>query len=168
MIMNQEIEEPSKQRCKEDEKVLTATIERGAPEGFEITFPRASEQSPGVVPGDVKVKLKAAKHAVFRRNGTNDLLMRMNIPLRQALLGFERVIRHLDGHPVTISHHGIANHGQMLTLKGEGMPVHGFPAEFGQLHVELAIKMPKGLTEAERDFVGRNFEPPAEERPRRK
>ena len=44
MIMNQEVEEPSKERCKEDLKALHATIERGAPEGHEVVFPRASEQ----------------------------------------------------------------------------------------------------------------------------
>ena len=82
MIMNQEVEEASKQRCREDEKVLIATVERGAAEGSEIVFPRASEQTPGKIPGDIRMKLKAAPHAVFTRNGT-DLTMRMRIPLRQ-------------------------------------------------------------------------------------
>lgn len=169
MIMNQEVEEPSKERCKEDEKVLTATIERGAADGHEIAFPRASEQSPGKIPGDIKVRLKASKHAVFTRNGT-DLHMKMRIPLRQALLGFEVSIRHLDGHSVTIKHDGIASHGQVITLANEGMPVHGVPSEFGKLHVQLAIDMPTTLTPEEKDFAQTHFEPAAEtgrEPPRR-
>lgn len=158
MIMNQEVQQQSAERCKTDAKVLTATIERGAPEGTEITFARASEQKPGVIPGDVKLRLKAARHAVFSRNGTT-LHMEMQIQLRDALLGFERTIQHLDGHPVQIANKGISQHGQVLILKGEGMPRHGVPSEYGDLAVKLSIRMPSELTAAERAFVGSNFEP---------
>ena len=47
----------------------------------------------------------------------------------------------------------------MLTLKGEGMPRHGVPSEYGDLAVKLSIRMPSELTAAERAFVGSNFEP---------
>ena len=156
MIMNREVEEPSKERCKEDTKVLQATIERGAAEGSEIVFPRASEQTPGKIPGNVVVKLKAARHAVFTRHA-DDLHMNMTIPLRDALLGFSHTIRHLDGHSVLIANDGISTHGQVLVLAGEGMPKHGVPSEFGRLHVQLAIEMPITLTAAERDFVSQHF-----------
>lgn len=157
MIMNQEVEEPSKERCMEDEKVLTATIEQGAPEDSEMVFPRASEQTPGKIPGDVKLKLKSARHAVFTRNGT-DLSMNMKITLRQALLGFEKEIRHLDGHAVSIRASGVVSHGQVLTLPNEGMPVHGVPSEFGVLRVKCVIEMPKTITAEERAFVQSHFE----------
>ena len=160
MIMNEEIEEPSKDRCKQEEKLLHATIERGATDGSEMTFQRASEQTPGKIPGNVKVKLKSAKHAVFRRDG-NHLNMNMTISLREALLGFERSIRHLDGHSVTIRNGGVSTHGQVITLSGEGLPVHGVPSEYGALHVLLAIDMPKALSGEERAFVASHFEPSA-------
>ena len=44
MIMNQEVQEPSKERCKEDQKVLHAEIERGAAEMSEIVFPRQASR----------------------------------------------------------------------------------------------------------------------------
>jgi DnaJ family protein A protein 2 len=44
MIMNREVLEPSPDRCKQDTKVLQGTVERGAPDGTEIVFRRASEQ----------------------------------------------------------------------------------------------------------------------------
>ena len=157
MIMNQEVQEPSKERCKEDQKVLHAEIERGAAEMSEIVFPRASEQTPGKVPGDVKLRIRSARHAVFARNGT-DLQMDLTISLRQALLGFDRTIRHLDGHPVEIRASGVSWHGRVLTLPNEGMPVHGVPSEFGVLRVTLKIAMPEKLTADERTFVERHFE----------
>ena len=66
-----------------------------------------------------------------------------------------------SGHPVTIRGAGISSHGQVLKLEGEGMPVHGVPSEFGSLHVTLSVEMPKALTDTERDFVRKSFEPVA-------
>lgn len=158
MIMNEEVMEPSKEKCKDEVKNLTAVVERGARDGAEITFPRASEQTPGKIPGNVIVKLKAARHAVFRRDGS-DLHMSLNIPLRAALLGFSHTLHHLDGHPVELHHPGIASHGQVMVVEGEGMPVHGVPSEFGKLYVTLAIEMPAMLSAAEREVVSTHFEP---------
>ena len=86
--------------------------------------------------------------------------------LRDALLGFERTIRHFDGHSVVIRHGPtqVASHGQILRLKGEGLPVHGVPSEFGDLFVTLDIAMPKAITQEERAFVERHFIPEKEER----
>ena len=64
---------------------------------------------------------------------------------------------------MTISHRGVSRHGQTLTLPHEGMPVHGVPSEFGKLHVTLSIDMPAALTNQERDFVARHFEPPPDD-----
>ena len=44
----------------------------------------------------------------------------MKIPLRDALLGFHRTIRHLDGHPVSIRASGITSHGHVISISNEG------------------------------------------------
>ena len=162
MIMQQQREEPSRERCKEAVKTLLAHIEKGAVDGDDITFPRAGEQTPGQLPGSVIVRIKAARHAVFTREG-NDLRMKLKISLRQALLGFERTIRHLDGHTVTVSSTSISRPGQVIALAGEGMPVRGTADEHGYLRVDLIVKMPKRLTDEERAFVATHFEPGADE-----
>jgi DnaJ-class molecular chaperone len=41
-------------------------------------------------------------HSLFKRDG-NDLRMDMKISLKEAILGFEKTIRHLDGRNVQIS-----------------------------------------------------------------
>ena len=140
MVFNQEVEEPSEERCKEEVTVLEAVVERGMAKGASITFERASEQSPGQVPGDVVLQVEVAKHRVFKRQG-NDLWMVLHLTLKQvprarastaharcrgapaicapsalakppspgqALLGFSRTIRHLDGHVVTIENKGVS------------------------------------------------------------
>ena len=63
---------------------------------------------------------------------------------------------------LTISHDGVASHGEVITVPSEGMPVHGVPSEFGKLHVRLTVEMPTRLSEEERRFVGSHFEPAPE------
>jgi len=109
-----------------------------------------------VVPGDVRLKLRPETHAVFRREGTH-LSMDLRISLRQALLGFSRRIRHLDGHEVVIANAGISTPGMQIVLPGEGMPVHGVPSEFGELRVRLEILFPKSLSAEERGWIAGHF-----------
>lgn len=85
-----------------EETTLSATIEKGMSDGAEIKFPRKSEQSPGQVPGDVVMQLKQQKHALYTRAG-NDLHVTMTISLKEALLGFEKSLKHLDDHEVRLA-----------------------------------------------------------------
>jgi hypothetical protein len=41
----------------------------------------------------------------------------------------------------------------VLTLRDEGMPVHGVPSEFGSLRVELVFNLPSKLSAADIDFL---------------
>lgn len=146
MIVQQEERVQSKEKCKEEETVLSLTVERGMEEGAEVKFPRMSEQSPGQVPGDVIMKLKQKRHPTFTRE-KNDLHMSMTITLKEALLGFSKTINHLDDHKVIISQKKITKPGFVKRVKGEGMPVHNFPSDFGDLHVKFTVQMPTSLTE---------------------
>lgn len=83
-------------RCKNEPKELKVTVEKGSPDGHEVRFKGASEQTPGQVPGDVIVSLRQKSHSTFTRKG-NDLHMTMEISLKEALTGFTRTVRQLDG-----------------------------------------------------------------------
>ena len=48
----------------------------------------------------------------FRRE-TKDLRMTMRLSLKEALLGFERTVDHLDGHVVNVKEEGTTQHGQV-------------------------------------------------------
>ena len=86
MIVQQEQLAPSSERCKEEAAVLHAVIERGAADGSKISFERASEQTPGEIPGDVHLHIATDAHAVFARagGGGRDLKMELHISLAQA------------------------------------------------------------------------------------
>ena len=144
MVVQQEVMVDSKEKCKREDKRLTATIEKGMPDNEEIVFKYESEQKPGQIPGDVVMKLKAIPHNTFKRN-RDTLSMKLAIPLRAALLGFETAFKHLDGHSVHVKRSGVTKPGQVLRIKGEGMPKHGTPSEFGDLLITFTVDFPKSV-----------------------
>jgi DnaJ-class molecular chaperone len=140
----------SGERLVMETKVLEADIERGMPDGHKIVFERASEQSPDTTPGDVILKLETAKHARFERRG-DDLHYVMRISLRDALLGFSKKIKHLDGRRVVVNRKGkITPHDHVEVIEQEGMPVHEYPSQKGKLFVKMLVSFPATFTAAEK------------------
>ena len=122
-------------------------IEKGTPDGHEFEFRDAADEYLNVRPGSVKVKIVQLDHPVFERKG-NDLKTRVHITLKEALLGFTREIRHLDGHIVDVDRLGkVTKPGLMERITGEGMPVFESYDEAGDLLVTYIVDMPEQLTE---------------------
>ena len=125
---------------------------QGMDAGAKLTFPRKGEQTPGQIPGDIILLVKQEPHTVFTRKG-KDLHMQMDITLREALLGFEKTVTHLDGHEVVVSQEGVSQPNEVLRIREEGMPVHNFPSQHGDLFVKLKLKMPRTLSESAKNAI---------------
>lgn len=139
-----------------EEKSLTAQIERGMPSDAEIRFERESEQQPGMTPGDVIFKLRCPPHPRFRREGDN-LHHDMRLSLKEALTGFRRGIQHLDGREVVVEHAGVTQPFEVRKVGGEGMPVHNFPSSHGDLFVKYIVDLPASLTEEQKKAIEKLF-----------
>ena len=100
------------------------------------------------------MKISTAPHKVFTREGDN-LRMDVTISLRQALLGFEIEIPHLDDHKVTLkkSPGQITQHGDVKRIEGEGMPKFGAPSDFGDLYVKYHVKSPTSLSDGQKTML---------------
>lgn len=133
---------------------ISVDIEPGTPEGTVIKYELEANQQPKQVPGDVLLTVQSAPHPTFERKG-NDLYTTLSITLKEALLGFASSIPHLDGHLVEVSSTNVVQHGQVIKIKGEGMPYHNVPSEKGDLFITYAIKFPSSLTDKQRDTIRR-------------
>lgn len=108
--------------------------------------------------GDLFVKIKVKPHTSFERLG-NDLKTTHTIDMFTALLGGETFINTLDGR-IKIKIPSCAQNGQTLRLKGKGMPLYDNNNLYGDLLVQLNIKMPENLTTKQRELLEqmrRNF-----------
>ena len=99
-----------KDRCKQchgkktisERKVLEVHIDKGMKSGQQIKFQGESDQSPGVIPGDVVIVLEEKPLARFQRKG-DDLYCEAEIDLLTALGGGEFVIEHLDDRALHVT-----------------------------------------------------------------
>lgn len=103
---------------------LSVDIDRGLPEGSELTFEGEADESPDWVAGDliIRVRSRRVQGAFTRKN--EHLYWKQPISIAEALLGFEHTIEHFDGHTVKLaSNHGETTQpGFVQILHGEGLP----------------------------------------------
>lgn len=139
-------------RCKtcegagliQEDHTREVTIEKGAPNMLKIPFPSEGNQPLQGDRGDLVVVLIQADHPTFIRR-QNDLFLRnITISLTEALCGYVHVFEHLDGRKICIKNKPgeVIRHGDMKTIKGEGMPLRNNPFERGDLFVEFRVEFP--------------------------
>lgn len=158
MVVQQQQEVPSNQRCRLETVNLPVGIERGMAAGDSVIFKGMGEQRPKQIPGDVKLTIRQREHKVFHRVGSH-LNTDFNISLKEALLGFERTIVHLDRRRLTITVHSITKPFGVVRIEGEGMPHRGDPTQHGDLFIKCRVVMPEDhqLTELHRDWLRKNL-----------
>ena len=109
-------------------------------------------------PGSINIKVIQLDHDVFERKG-NDLKTRIHINLKEALVGFEKTLTHLDGHEVVIDRKGkITKPGLMERFKGEGMPVFEQYSEVGDLMITYIVDLPDKLSAEQKTLFEEFFE----------
>ncbi|MDP2434407.1 MAG: DnaJ C-terminal domain-containing protein, partial [archaeon] len=127
---------------------LPLFVEKGMSDGQRITFRGACDQQPDTHPGDLHFVITTQRHPTFAREG-NNLRIKMQITLLEALVGFSKTLRHLDGHEFTVARTAITTPGFVQKIPQEGMPIHE-ATTFGDLFVEYSIRFPKQLSDAQK------------------
>ncbi|KAF9132088.1 hypothetical protein BGW39_000807 [Mortierella sp. 14UC] len=134
------------------DKILTIDVKPGWKAGTKIRFPREGDEYPNGTVQDIVFTLEEKPHPVFTRRG-DDLVMELDLTLLEALTGFSKVVKTLDGRslPVTASSSRIVQPGQEERFPGEGMPISKKPGHKGDLIVKFAVKFPTTLTAAQKN-----------------
>nr|XP_027099251.1 dnaJ protein ERDJ3B-like [Coffea arabica] len=130
---------------------VTVDIEKGMQDGQEVVFYEDGEPIIDGEAGDLRFRIRTASHDLFRREG-NDLHTTVTITLVQALVGFEKTIKHLDDHLVDIGTKGVTKPKEVRKFKGEGMPLH-FSNKKGDLYVTFEVLFPTSLTEDQKTQI---------------
>jgi DnaJ family protein A protein 2 len=112
--------------------------------GQKIVFSGEADEAPGAEPGDIIFVVVEKKHDIFTRKGM-DLYMEKNIPLIEALAGFQFTLKHLDDRVLMIKSEKteIIKPGDVRVIKDEGMPRHKSPFEKGNLYIKFNVEFPK-------------------------
>ncbi|NJO02210.1 MAG: J domain-containing protein [Bacteroidia bacterium] len=132
------------------ERKLKINIKPGSYDGQQLRIKGKGGPAPSNgTAGDLYVHIRILPHAFMERKG-DDLYMDLPIDVFTAVLGGKASARSLNGDIQLNIPAGTESH-KTLRLKGKGMPRYAKSDEFGDLYVRIRIKIPKDLTEAQRE-----------------
>ncbi len=130
---------------------INIAVPAGISNGEMIRMTGMGEAIQGGVVGDLYVKINVIPHKVWKREG-NDLVITHEIKLTDALLGVKHSIEGLDG-AIDIDIIPGATHGEVLRVKGRGVPHVHEKGRRGDVLVKLSIAIPKKLSRKALAFV---------------
>jgi len=160
-----------KLRCKKcngrkvnrERKILEVSVDKGMEDGQKVTFSGEGDQEPGLEPGDIIIVLDEKAHALFKRNG-QDLIMKMDISLTEALTGMKKAVKTLDERTLVIQtvKGEVIKSGDLKMVRGEGMPQYRNPFEKGRLIIQFNVVFPPSFEPSVAEKLA-SILPPADE-----
>lgn len=100
--------------------------------------------------GDLLITFAITNNTAFRRDGSN-LYSVHELDLYTAVLGGEATVDTFDGK-VKLKVAPETQNDTKIKLKGKGFPVYKSEGQFGDLYVTYQVKIPKGLSEKEKEL----------------
>lgn len=128
---------------RDDGERLQAKIPAGANNGVKVRLRGKGNQG-----GDLYLIIQVAPHPIYTRDG-DDLMTSIPVDVLTAVLGGQATVPTLSG-TVNLKITPGTQGGQKIRLRGRGMPRLRHKDQFGDLFVEVRIRVPENLSPAER------------------
>lgn len=103
--------------------------------------------------GDLYLRIRIKPHPIFQRKG-DDLYLNAPISFSQAVMGDEIEVPVIDGGSMALQVPEGTESGRILKVPGKGLP-HFARLGRGTMFVELEIKVPKKLSQEQKDLLSR-------------
>lgn len=130
---------------------VSIKVPAGIANGEMMRMTAMGEAISGGTSGDLYVKINVNPHKIWKREG-NDLVVTHGIKLTDALLGAKHTIDGLDGK-IEIDIPTGASTGEILRVRGRGVPHIHDKHKRGDVLVKLDIHMPKKLSKKAMEFI---------------
>jgi len=136
------------------ERTLTVEVPAGIADNQRIRMGgHGHAGDPGGSPGDLYVLVRVRPDERFIRDG-DDLVTALDVPAPLAALGARLEVPTLGG-PEEIEISAGTQPGDVITLRGRGMPELRRPGRFGDLRVVVNVVIPRRLDKEQRELVRR-------------
>ena len=123
-------------------KKIKLKIPPGADDGFRLRMRGQGSAGPNNGPkGDLYIVVNVKRHDIFQRQD-NEIILDLDLTPAQAVLGDNLKVPTLSGD-VKLKIPSGTQTGDVLRLKGKGMPEMTRPNVKGHQHVRINVKMPK-------------------------
>lgn len=152
MKVKRKVYDPSTGQRKTEDKILEMTIKPGLKAGSKIKFAGVGDQTEEGGTQDLHFIVKEKPHPTLRRQD-NDLIMKLDIDLKDALTGWSKTVTTIDGRQLPVRGGGPTAPGYQERFPGLGMPISKKPGEKGDFIVEVNVVFPKSLTAAQKTKI---------------
>lgn len=132
-----------KQIVKEN-KTLEVNVPGGVEAGTKVQIHGMADEYPGLITGDIFIELTQSPHPIYKRE-KDKLFMTLRLSLIESLLGFERIMKDLDGSEFLLrlpQLSEVVKPGDIRTVLGRGMPKPGETDVRGDLFINLEVEFP--------------------------
>ena len=106
----------------------------------------------GAPAGDFYLDIRIRPDNQFERVG-NDLVVRMDVPFTTLALGGEIDVTTIDDKLLSVKVPAGTQVGERLRVRGHGMPSVRRAGTFGDLYIEIAIKIPTKLSDKQKKIL---------------
>jgi molecular chaperone DnaJ len=124
-------------------------VPAGINSGEMIRMTGMGEAVQGGTAGDLYIKINVRSHATFKRDGLN-LTLDLPIKLTDALLGMTYNLKTLEGNMVEVKIPEGINHGDLLRVKGKGVPSN---RGRGDIILRIQVQMPKKISKTSKELI---------------
>ncbi len=132
---------------------VTVKVPAGAVDGGRLRFKgKGGLSQDGGEPGDLLVTTKIEPHPYYRRDKA-DVIVDVPVTVAEAALGAAIVVPAPDGTKVRVRIPAGTQDGAVLTIKGKGAPDVKSKGSFGNLKIQVDVKVPKTMNEKQREAM---------------
>jgi DnaJ-class molecular chaperone len=124
-------------------------IPAGIDSGEMISATGKGEPLEGGRPGDLYIKIHVKPHKTLHKEGVH-IVTTETIKLSESLLGTKREIDTADDKKITVKIPSGIKHGEILKVRGEGVPVMG---RRGDLMIAIKIDTPNKLSKKAKEAI---------------
>ncbi|KAI9672212.1 MAG: hypothetical protein M1831_002026 [Alyxoria varia] len=150
--INRKVYDERTGRASTQDKILEVPIKKGLRAGSKIKFSNVGDQIEGGTQ-DIHFVVSEKEHAQYRRDG-DDLRHDVEISLKEALTGWQRVARTIDGKNVSLAGSGPTAPTWTERYPGLGMPKpKSKNGDRGDFVVGVNIKFPTTLTTDQKQTI---------------
>ena len=147
---------------KSESDTITVKVPAGAVDGGRLRFKgKGGLGQNGGEAGDLLVTTKIAEHPYYRRDKA-DVIVSVPVSVAEAALGASIVVPAPDGTKVRVKVPAGTQDGTMLSVKGKGAPDVKRKGSFGNLKIEVDVKVPRTMNEKQKaameDFLAATTE----------
>ena len=131
---------------------IDVKIPAGIEDGARLRLAGQGEAGTNGAPaGDFYLDVRVRPDKRFVRNGA-DLITRLDVPFTTLALGGEIEVETIDDKKLSVKVPAGTQVGEKLRVRGHGMPT-GRRDSFGDLYIDIAIKIPTKLTEKQKKIL---------------